>query len=126
MSEQDLERVGVAVCGHSDRCVLCGEPMAQGEPGLSLHVRAPEGGWYGYVCCMRCAALGPGHAAIRGSMRVWALRFEAGNIERLCESLPSLQGWPSADEIELYIAELDAERRAGVLAEAIGEGDVPF
>jgi hypothetical protein len=125
MDTGELVHVAFAESGGFATCVLCGAKIARGEVGLSLTSAAPMGGRYGFICCLGCASRGPSAAAARGLEMVRAMRWDADNREQLCQRLPSVRGWPSADDLERFWLELDAERRAGVMAEADDE-PVPF
>jgi len=115
-------RVGLRVyCGLHARCAVCGDELRFGDVIVVLPVGAPVAESERYVCST-CAGAGPSGAQVWVRERVAELRKLADGLEVVADGLPSAQGWPSADDIERLKLELDAERRAGVLAEQ----DIPF
>lgn len=126
--EQKGLRIEVSEAKKWDRrCALCGEYFEM-PVALALYDDAEPGAgrqFIGFVCSL-CAQFGADGARARARGRAANLRELADIHERLASRLPDDAQWPSEDEIERRMAELELERRAGVTVAAIDEDDVPF
>jgi len=99
-------------------CWVCGEDYTVSD----VTARILHGGLDAAIC-PACVAAGEVGAAKRMREQAESLHSRAAYLARAADELIGAETWPSADDIERLALELDAERRAGVMAEA---DEVPF